>query len=95
MSENNKPAISEQEKKRRNIFAVLVIVFSVATIVLVLLKLFDVIGVDAYMPVMAVVLALQAGMFWNERRWLAIFNLCVSAFAVLVFCITTYIHCVY
>ena len=94
MNVNNQTTISEREKKRRSIIAVLVIAFSFAVIVLVVLRLLNVISVDAHMPVMGIVLALQAGMFWNERRWLSVFMLCVSAFVILVFGITTYIYCV-
>ena len=92
MRENNMPVLTEQEKKKRNLLAVAVIICSIAVIALVILKFAKVISIDAYMPVMAVTLALQAGMFWNIRRGLSVFMLCVAVFSLLVFCFTTYIH---
>ncbi len=92
MRENNMPVLTEQEKRRRNLLAVGVIVCSVVAIVLVILKFAKVISIDAYMPVMALTLALQAGMFWNIRRGLSVFLLCASVFSLLVFCFTAYIH---
>ncbi len=93
MSENNKPALSEQEKKRINILAMAVIICSVAAVALVILKFAKVISVDAYMPVMAVTLLLQSCMFWKSQRKLGIFMLCTGLFCLLAFCVTTLIYC--
>lgn len=90
MSEN-KPAISKQEKKRINLLAAAVIVCSIAVIVLVILKFARVISIDAYMPAAALVLFLQSCMFWKRARGLALFQLGVGVFSILVFCITTFV----
>jgi len=91
MSENKQPAISEQEKKRMNILSIAVIICSVAVMVLVILKFVNVISVDAYMPVMTLVLCMQSCMFWKRQRGLSIFMLCAGLFSIAAFLITTFI----
>ena len=92
MSENNNPVLSEQEKKRRNVLAVAVMICSVAVIVLVILKFAGVISIDAHMAAVALTLLLQSCMFWKSQRKVAIFLLCAGVFSVLVFCLTTYMY---
>lgn len=92
MNENNMPVLTEQEKKRRNLLAVAIIICSIAVIVLVILKFAKVISVDAYFPVIALTLFLQSCMLWKTQRKIAVFQLCVGVFSILVFLFTTYIH---
>ena len=92
MSENNKSVLTEQEKKRRNLFSVGVIISSIAAIVLVILRFAKVINVDAYIAVIGLTLVLQSGMLWKHQRKIAVFSLCVGVFSILAFCLTTCIY---
>ena len=64
------------------IINVLIIALSVAVIVLAALQLLDIWenSINAYEPLIGVVLLLQAKLFWRKNRKIAVVQLCAAGF---------------
>ncbi len=67
---------------RNRIINALIIVLSVVVIVLAALQLLDIWedSINVYEPLIGVVLLLQAILFWNKNRKIAIFQLSAAVF---------------
>ena len=67
---------------RDRIINVLIIILSVAVIVLAALQLLGIWenSINVYEPLIGVVLLLQAKLFWQKNRKIAVIQLCASGF---------------
>ena len=67
---------------RDRIINVLIIILSVAVIVLAALQLLGIWenSINVYEPLLGVILLLQANLFWNQNRKIAVIQLCAAGF---------------
>ena len=70
---------------RDRIINVLIIILSVAVIALAALQLLGIWedSINVYEPLIGVVLLLQAKLFWNMNRKIAVLQLCAAGFVVI------------
>jgi|GEM_PF-1832601 len=74
-------------KKSRLAYGIAVIICSAAVVILALLQLLGVFPDAAlcYIPLMGIIMILQACNFWKGQRWVAVVNLCAAVFVLLCY----------